>query len=143
MKARRNMPALLATSLLLYAVLELPASIRALGTFDPAQEQATAWNARMGAVIAALPPDVSEVGYITLKDLDPSLPGGELAEFYLTQYALAPVLVLPSSDHAWVVGNFGNALPRRQLQAILEQKFSADSYEDFGFGIYLIHGLGY
>lgn len=55
---------------------------------------------------------------------------GSPADYYLTQYALAPLIVDHSSNHPLVVGNFSNsppAVPPDHLQLV----------KDFGNGVLL------
>jgi hypothetical protein len=141
-RIRRVLPIALAGILLVSAVLRLP---RTLASFDqPAalNDPAAAWDARMGPVAAALPADVGVVGYLDGADLDPSMSEAEQAEFYLTQYSLAPVVVQTAADQDWIVGNFGSALASSRIRSALDQKLGTYDIQAFGFGIYLIHRPG-
>jgi hypothetical protein len=93
----------------------------------------------MQKVAAALPPHVHIVGYLEGADLNSSIAGPEQAEFYLTQYGLAPTVVQPGPDYEWIVGNFGNVLRAADIRSALDRKFGTYTIQDLGFGIYLIH----
>jgi hypothetical protein len=49
-------------------------------------------------------PASTHVGYVT--DDRPWVSDASTERFFLTQYVLAPVVVVPESTHEWVVGNF-------------------------------------
>jgi hypothetical protein len=95
------------------------------------------WEARIHRVLAHLPSDANEIGYVA----DWDIPGMEYdlvdqeTEYTLTQYALAPRMVQPGLDHEWIIGNFTSIGFRDWLDKNLA------SYEiiEMGFGIYLIH----
>lgn len=78
---------------------------------------------RFAALKAALPRQ-GIVGYLG----DSSTP----ADYYLTQYALAPLVVDRSPDHALVVGNFFTALPPQTPPPLHLQLM-----KDFGNGVML------
>lgn len=83
---------------------------------------------RFAAVKARLPA-TGVIGYIG-ESGDSSIPG-----YYLTQYALAPLVVERSTHHAIVIGNFplsppSNLPPNLRL------------VEDFGGGVLLLAGEG-
>lgn len=98
----------------------------------------TSWDAHMQLVKAALPSEVSVAGYLENGDLKGSFSIQDLAEFFLTQYGLAPVVLQKGSDHQWIVGNFGHTLVPHEL-SVLNQMLGLHTTQDFGFGIYLIH----
>ncbi len=58
-----------------------------------------------------------------------------LAEFYLTQYTLAPAIVRPSLDEPLVVVNFHNPTPDPKL---LQAK-NLTAIQNFGNGVLLCH----
>ena len=81
---------------------------------------------RFSALRAALP-ERGVVGYIG----DPGTPA--LADYYLAQYALAPLVVDHSVMHSLVIGNFpaaSNRVPSNDLQLV----------KDFGDGVLLFSG---
>ena len=65
-----------------------------------------AYIARFDAIRNALPSQ-GVIGYITDQVRDPNR---AIAEYHLTQYALAPVLVTNSWNEKYVVGNFHGPL---------------------------------
>lgn len=137
MNLRRFLPSLLAAFSVAWAAIGLVATVPAPQTTE--SDAVGSWDEHMGAVSRALPPGTSVVGYLDGHDLNASIPGDEQEEFYLTQYALAPAVVLPGVDHEWIVGNFGNALTRDEIASALDQRLRSYSLDDLGFGIYLIH----
>lgn len=141
MNARSFLPPLLAAFLLLSAGGFLLNNLASFNASQPSEDPASAWDARMRTVAEALPSDVSSVGYLDGADLDPSIPGREQAEFYLTQYGLAPTVVHMGADYDWVVGNFGNAVAPAEIRSALQRKLGSYDLQDLGFGIYLIHRL--
>lgn len=73
-------------------------------------------------------PERGVVGYI-------GAPGSPaLAEYYLTQYALAPLVVDHSPNHPLVVGNFRAGTP------LSEPPDSLQLVRDFGDGVLLFSG---
>jgi hypothetical protein len=61
----------------------------------------------------------------------------EIAEYYLTQYALAPVLVDMAEDHPLAVGNFHRP-PSREVLAEKRMRL----IEDYGNGVMLLEREG-
>ena len=100
----------------------------------------TSWDVHMRSVAAVLPSEVNVVGYLENADLKGSTSMQDFAEFFLTQYGLAPVVLQKGSDHEWIVGNFGHTLTKLELSA-LDRMLGPHSTQDFGFGIYLLHKL--
>jgi len=136
---RRSLPFVLTAFLLISEARLLLESLRMPEGPDRPLEAAISWDARMQSVIAALPSDVRVVGYLEAADLDASVPRQDVAEFYLTQYALAPVVLKDGADYDWIVGNFGAELQKTELPSILDRMLVSYSLQDLGFGIYLIH----
>jgi hypothetical protein len=92
---------------------------------------AAKWEERMQAVRKVLPSSVRDVGYIS----DPELTA-QVQEYFLTKYALAPVVVRPGVDHEWIIGNFTQ--PGFE-DSVKEQISSGYTIQKLGAGIYLIH----
>ncbi|HEU0123278.1 MAG TPA: hypothetical protein VFQ91_22305 [Bryobacteraceae bacterium] len=70
----------------------------------PSPDGVTAFDSRFQQLRAMLPPK-GIIGYIT----DPGVSATDVnanAEFYLTQYALAPLIVVNSTTPRYLVGNF-------------------------------------
>jgi hypothetical protein len=78
---------------------------------------------RFAGLKSALPSS-GVIGYVG----DSGAPPGQ---YYLAQYALAPLVVDYSPDHVWVVGNFPKARPEPAALAHLEL------IKDFGDGVEL------
>lgn len=93
---------------------------------DPNQVERRS-DQRFAGVKAALP-GRGVVGYV-------GEPGASPGEYYLAEYALAPLVVDYSPNHAWVVGNFHSAqvpMPAGNLQLV----------KDFGDGVLLFANQG-
>jgi hypothetical protein len=98
------------------------------------------WEARMLPIKAKIPASVKIVGYISDQDIDKTWESKgnltEVDEYPLTQYALAPLIVLRGVNFEWIIGNF--TLPRFKM--FLDTQINAPySLDPIGFGIYLIH----
>jgi hypothetical protein len=99
---------------------------------DSAQRVARRSDRRFAALKASLP-ERGVIGYV-------GEPGAAaLGDYYLTQYALAPLVVDRSPNHALVVGNFPSspvgapaAAPSDNLQLV----------QDFGDGVLLLANHG-
>ena len=84
------------------------ADTRSLGstTDDPVAD----WEARFQAVKAMLPFQRGFVGYIS----DSAVPGipynaaDDEGEYILTQYAMAPVIIVKGTDQEWNIGNLSS-----------------------------------
>ncbi|MEO7145404.1 MAG: hypothetical protein ABI165_18060 [Bryobacteraceae bacterium] len=88
-----------------------------------------AFTTRFDALRKALPAE-GVIGYITDHVGDPNQ---AIAEYYITQYALAPVLVTNSFDQKFVVGNFHGAMD----PAAIKTK-GLEFVRDFGNGVELL-----
>jgi len=80
----------------------------------PAVDGVTEFDGRFAALRSLLPPK-GIIGYMT----DAETPAGDVnaqAEYHLTQYALAPVLVVNSAHHRFVVGNFHRTVTAGSLR---------------------------
>jgi hypothetical protein len=95
------------------------------------------WETRIHRVLAHLPSETKEMGYVA----DWDIPGVEYdlvdqeTEYTLTQYALAPRRVQPGLDHEWIIGNFTSP----NFREWLDKNLSSYEIREVGFGIYLIH----
>ena len=93
----------------------------------------TAFEARFEPLRKVLPPR-AVVGYASD---NPANDSAALAEFYLTQYTLAPSIVRASTDEPQVVGNFHNTPDQAKLRAR-----NLGAVHDFGNYVYLFrHSL--
>ena len=85
---------------------------------------------RFAKIRSALPPDVTTVGYVS----NPQITPGDVVaikQYVLTVYALAPVVLDPSTEHRYVVGNSTTMdhRPPDTPHLIMER--------DFGDGVFL------
>jgi hypothetical protein len=119
----------------LYGSLQNLISTRELGsiTEDPVAE----WEIRFRPLRAQLPFVRGVVGYISDSDVPgaPFNPANDEGEYILTQYALAPIIIVRGTDLEWNVANLGS------------EAFALWSAEDrsefdvlpFRGGLYLLH----
>ena len=97
----------------------------------PSPDGVTEFDGRFAVLRGMLPPK-GIIGYMTDPDTTPADTNAR-AEYYLTQYALAPVLVVNSSQQRFVVGNFHRAVTTGGLR---DRGFK--SLREFGNGIVLL-----
>lgn len=135
---------ILLVAVTLYANLNLLLTRVQLYRELPGTDPISFHEGRIEPLRKALPP-LAAVGYVTTVENDllflneRSFRDVEfLAQYYLTQYTLAPVLVYNSPDQAWVVGNFlsGPADPERI------RKLGLTLRRDFGDGLILYQKEG-
>jgi hypothetical protein len=130
------MTGLLMVGLLVAVVNGLTARSR---TFQAEQsiDTVSKWEKRVGSVLKHIPRDTKVVGYVA----DWDIPGmgynlvDQDAEYTLTQYALAPLMIEPGLDHEWVIGNFTGSGFREWL----DEQLPSYEIKEIGFGIYVIH----
>ena len=85
-----------------------------------------------------LPPGLERNGYTTEWDLPVQYRQiGELNEFRLTKYSLAPIMVDRGANYDWIIGNFSTDKFKPWLQATLGKY----EIKDIGGGIYIIHRI--
>jgi len=95
------------------------------------------WEGRVVKILDYLPDNVTLVGYAADWDI-PGVaynPIDQDAEYVITQYALAPIMVKPGLDHEWIIGNFTDP----GFSVWLDEKITEYEIESLGYGIYLIH----
>jgi hypothetical protein len=90
-------------------------------------DEISLWESRMAPIKAKIPAGVTRVGYVT-EDV-------QYNEYYLTQYALIPLVLERSQSPEWLVANDSG----RNVLRLLNGETSAYEIESFGFGLYLIH----
>ena len=98
------------------------------------------WEKRFAPIRARLPFERGAVGYIS----DSSIPGitydaaNDEGEYVLTQYALAPIIIVKGTDQEWNIANLGRAA----FEAW--EKTNAGTFEVIPFkgGLYLLHRVG-
>jgi hypothetical protein len=111
---------------------------RSLGSV--ADDPVADWEKRFGPIRAWLPFERGAVGYIS----DSSIPGvsydaaNDEGEYVLTQYALAPIIIVKGTDQEWNIAN----LDRAAFEAW--EKTNAGRFEVIPFkgGLYLLHRVG-
>ena len=103
----------------------------------PSIDSVSKWEQRVKAVLEHIPSNTKVVGYLA----DWDIPGREYnlidqdAEYTLTQYALAPLMVQPGVAHEWIIGNFTGP----DFRGWLDEQMPSYEITDIGFGIYVIH----
>ena len=141
LKARSFLPVLLVVLCLISAARLLLDNASSFEKVHDQTDMVTSWDAHMALLHAALPSDITVASYLEGSSLDSSIPGPDVAEFVLTQYALAPVALQEGAEQDWIIGNFGSKLTPAKIKSILEPKLGSYTSQDFGFGIYLIHRI--
>ena len=102
-------------------------------------DSVTDWEKRMNRVKNRLPDNITVIGYVA----DWNLPGAETnpvdqdTEYVLSQYALAPIKVVPGLEAEWILGNFVTP----DFRTWLDQSLPAYEVTEIGYGIYLIHRM--
>lgn len=93
------------------------------------------WGRRVQGLLADLPPG-GVIGYISEKDLPGAAtdPGDSLEEMLLTQYYLAPRILVPGAEREWVIANFGQTPV--DLDDI-ERRLGLRLVHSYEYGIYL------
>jgi hypothetical protein len=97
----------------------------------PSPDGVTEFDSRFVALRMMLPPK-GVIGYIT----DPDTPAADTnatAEYHLAQYALAPIVVVNSPEHRFVIGNFHKGVSTGSLR---DRGFQL--VREFGNGIVLL-----
>src|SRR5579864_4166178 len=97
-----------------------PRSVKNLAQQIPSRS-----DQRFATLKAALPAH-GAVGYVG----EAGAPVDVLSDYYLTQYALAPLVVEDSTNHPLVIGNF----PRSQRSQVPD---NLKMIQDFGNGVFL------
>lgn len=85
------------------------------------------WVSRLAPLKAKIPPGVSRVGYVS--------EDSQYNEFYLTQYAIIPLVLEKGQGPEWLIANDSG---RNALRLLNGETRNYDA-ESFGFGLYLIH----
>ncbi len=121
----------------LYASIQNLISTRALGslTDDPVAD----WEHRFEPLKKQLPFVRGVVGYIS----DSSIPGfntdpaNDAGEYVLTQYVMAPIIIMKGTDQEWNIGN----LSPQAYKAWSASNNGRFEVKAFGGGIYLFHRI--
>ena len=105
------------------------------------RDMVSPWEEHMKLIREALPPGVYEISYLEKSNIPNSNAIYDSAEFWLTQYGMAPVVLVNGFGYEWMLGNFGNTVPLESIKPWLAEELGEYTIQDFGFGIYLIHDL--
>ncbi len=98
------------------------------------------WEKRFGPLKESLPFKRGVVGYIS----DSSIPGASFdaandeGEYVLTQYMLAPIILVKGTDQEWNIGNLG----RQAFQMWSSSNQGRFEVVPFKGGLYLLHRVG-
>src|SRR5512143_2331576 len=132
MKALKPLaPYLLAALFLIFGAWHLGGVLR---TYDQSVDMLSPWEERMKLVRQALPSGVFTVGYLEGADVPDANADPEKSEFFMTQYGIAPVVLVKGYDHKWIIGNFGSALPLKTIRTRLDEKLDEYTIQGLGFG---------
>ena len=119
----------------LYASVQNLISTRELGSV--AEDPVAQWEVRFGPLKEQLPFVRGVVGYISESDVSGAEfdPANDEGEYILTQYALAPIIIVRGTDQEWNVANLGK-------EAFAS--WSTEDGEEFDVlslrgGLYLLH----
>lgn len=140
-KIRRYIPWLLSILCIAGAAYSLYVQVDLFDPSSASEEMVTKWDEQMQPVREALPATVFEAGYLDAAGIPNSGAVFDEAEFFMTQYALAPVALIQGFQTPWIIGNFGNDVQIEVIQPWLEQTLHKYEIQNFGFGIYLIHDI--
>jgi hypothetical protein len=122
----------------LYASVQNLISTRELGSMS--EDPVARWETRFGPLKEELPFVRGTVGYIS----DSDVPGAEFdaandeGEYILTQYALAPIIIVRGTDQEWNVLN----LSREAFELWDAQADPSAEVLPFRGGLYLLHRIG-
>src|SRR5512138_2566466 len=122
----------------IYASVANLISTRGLGSTS--EDPVAQWDARFAPIKARLPFQRGVVGYIS----DSSIPGVDFdaandeGEYVLTQYALAPIIILKGTDQEWNIAN----LSRPAYEAWAKTSQGQFEVTAFKGGLYLLHRIG-
>jgi hypothetical protein len=135
---KKAAPWLLAALCLIASGLHFTETMR---SFDRSKDMVSSWEEHMKLIRDAIPEDVFIVGYLEPADIPDSTVQHDPAEFFLTQYGIAPVVLTRGFGDEWTIGNFGGNVPLESLSPWLDQRLGKHEVQDLGFGIFIIHDL--
>jgi hypothetical protein len=136
---RQFAPYLLAAACLILGGYHLAGVLQ---TYSQSRDMLSPWEERMKLIRANLPPDVFIVGYLEAADVPNADADPENSEFFMTQYGMAPVVLVKGYGQEWTIGNFGGTLPVKTIKSQLDENLASYTIQDLGFGLYLIHNTG-
>lgn len=131
MKPRALGAVLFVSAVSLFSAARLFVGVSDYYPHAPKPDSITEFTSRFSTLRTMLP-NRGVIGYITDPGVSPADANAK-AEFYLTQYALAPVIVSASPDSHYVIGNFHQPISTGSLQ---DRGFKL--IREFGSGIALL-----
>lgn len=140
-KLKGYIPYLLSILCIAGAVYSLSIQVNSFDPSNDSEEMVTKWDQHMKPVRDLLPSDVFEAGYLDAASIPNSGAVFDEAEFFMTQYALAPVVLTQGYQTPWIIGNFGHATEIENIKPWLEDILGKYEIQNLGFGIYLIHDI--
>jgi hypothetical protein len=94
------------------------------------------WDTRLADLRADLPTDVKVVGYISDWDVLPTYHyANNETEYVLTQYTMAPVIVVLGADREWVIVN----LRPKDFETWRKTQPPNIEVTDYQLGLFLVH----
>ncbi|MBI9051811.1 MAG: hypothetical protein JEZ00_20500 [Anaerolineaceae bacterium] len=97
------------------------------------------WRERLEALLDDIP-ESGTIGYMSEQDI-PGMEFNEVdtnEEYVLTQYFLAPRILVQSTQYSYVIGNFADLEIKNDSQ--IEQLTGLEVLSSYGYGIYLLRG---
>ena len=91
-------------------------------------DDVTRWENRLTNLKSEIPDDSGPVGYISSDS--------QYIEYYLTQYAIIPHVLLRGTKPKWIIANYNGTPIQQVLQNLGIKNYSVN---DYGYGLYLIH----
>jgi hypothetical protein len=95
----------------------------------------------MRPIREALPGDVYVAGYQQNSGIPEVAAIDDPNGFFMSQYAVAPVVLVPAFGQEWTIGYF-RGLPIRSIHALVGRRLEKFTIQHFGSGFYLIHHTG-
>jgi hypothetical protein len=90
-------------------------------------DDVTRWENRLTKLKSEIPDDSGVIGYISSDS--------QYIEYYLTQYAIIPHVLLRSTKPKWIIANYNGQPIQQALQKLGIKNYSVNNY---GYGLYLI-----
>lgn len=101
------------------------------------KDETIIWEERLKELRQDLPKD-GVIGFISERDVPgmDSSPIDQDAEYTLTQYSLAPLILTRGTNYDLVIGNFGPY----DLDFDVQKEIGVSLITNYGYGIYLLQG---
>lgn len=101
----------------------------------PGEDPVSVWEKRLADIKADLP-EQGEVGYLSEWDIAGFNSDiiDQTEEYSMTQYSLAPLIVVKGANEEWIIGNFGDTPPGFKI----DDYFHVQIIHNYGWGIYLL-----